>query len=327
MGKGKKSAPPQPTNQTVTQTNLPEYAQPYFTNLMQRAQAESYRGYQPYEGDRIAQFNPLQTQAQNAAGALARPDQLGDATNLAGVAGLGALGTNYQGNQFTTDSFTTPGTADQFMSPYIQNVIDRQKFEATRDAEKADLAQDLGAARQGTYGGSRQLLASLERERNLERQLGDIQASGLQSAYDRGQSAFEQEQARRLQTQQMGEQSGQFGASLGLQGLQQAMEGAQTLGNLGMAQQESDLQRIQAQAAAGAEQQALEQQMLDTAYGDFLRQRDYPRESMQFYSSMLQGVPVALGSTQTAYAQPPSMLGQAGGLGLAGLGLYKMMNQ
>jgi hypothetical protein len=39
MGKG--SGPSQPSSQTVTQTNLPEYARPYFENLLQRTQAES----------------------------------------------------------------------------------------------------------------------------------------------------------------------------------------------------------------------------------------------------------------------------------------------
>ena len=48
-GGGSKSAPA-PTNQTVTQTNLPEYARPYFENLLNRSQALSYQGYRPYHG-------------------------------------------------------------------------------------------------------------------------------------------------------------------------------------------------------------------------------------------------------------------------------------
>lgn len=62
MGKGGGGG--QPTTQTVNQTNLPEYAKPYFENIMERAQAESYRPYTPYGGDRIAGFTPTQTQLQ-----------------------------------------------------------------------------------------------------------------------------------------------------------------------------------------------------------------------------------------------------------------------
>lgn len=472
MGKGggSKSAPA-PTQQTVTQTNLPEYAKPYFENIMERAQAESYRPYTPYESERIAGFSPGQEAAQQEALGMQRPGQFGVGTGFAGAAGLQAL----MGGQYQPGSFAAPMTqapqlsqfqlsgapqvraqqisapqmqaaqtgydpnlqyfqmgapeqfgqaqAQQYMSPYMQEVVDVQKRQAIEDAQKAQLVQNLGAARQGTYGGARQLLAGTERERALGQQLGDIQARGLQSAYESAQQQFErdraagmttgaqnlqaalgvqqlgaqtgiqsalanlssaqqanvqnqaaqlqamgmnQEQALRaalanqqaglttgqanlqslLQTQQLGtqagmqsqlanqqalmdvqrlyEQSRQFGGTLGMQGAQTALQAGQTLGQLGSAQQAADLQRIQAQAAAGAEQQGLEQQRLDLAYADFLRQRDYPMEQLGYYSNLLRGIPVQLGSTATTYAQPPSLASQAGGLGLAGLGLYNL---
>ena len=92
-------------------------------------------------------------------------------------------------------SFTQPGAAQSYMSPYIQNALDPQMREAVTSAKRAQLTQDLGAARQGTYGGSRQLLASMERERNLGQQLGDIQARGMQSAYENAQAQFERDRA------------------------------------------------------------------------------------------------------------------------------------
>jgi hypothetical protein len=62
---------------------------------------------------------------------------------------------------------TDPQAQQAFMSPYMQNVVDVQKQEAIRDAQKGQLGQNLAAARQGTYGGARQTLAMTERERNL----------------------------------------------------------------------------------------------------------------------------------------------------------------
>lgn len=299
MGGGKSSPAPAPTQQTVTQTNLPEYARPYFENLLSRSQAESYREYEPFGGDRLAQFNPAQLAAQQEAAGMTRPGQFDTASGMVGMAGLGALQT--AGSQFGQQQ------AQQYMSPYMQSVVDVQKREAIRDAEKGQLAQNLGAARQGTYGGSRQLLAGLERERQLGQQLGDIQATGQQRAFEQAQQQFERDRQARL-------------AGLGLAG-----QSAAGLGQLGEATQASDLQRLQAQAAAGAEQQALEQQALDLQYGDFLRQRDYPVERLGQFSAMLRGVPVQLGSTQTAYAAPPSLASQAAGLGLAGLGTYNLL--
>ena len=132
----------------------------------------------------------------------------------------------------------TPGQfgaaeAQQYMSPYIQNVVDVQKREAIRGAQQAQLAQDLGAARQGTYGGSRQLLAATERERNLGQQLGDIEAKGLQAAYENAQAQYERDRAAgmtagqanlnaALQQQQLGTQTGLQAAMANLSNEQQA---------------------------------------------------------------------------------------------------------
>jgi hypothetical protein len=304
MGKGGGGggAPPPPQSQTVTQTNLPEYARPYFENIMERAQAESYRPYTPYESERIAGFTPGQEAAQQETLGMQTPGQFGIGTGLTGAGGIGALasGQQYMGMA------TSPAAQQAFMSPYMQNVVDVQRQEAIRSAQMGNLAQNLGAARQGTYGGARQTLAQTERDRNLQAQLAQIQAAGSQKAFEAAQQAQ------------------QFGANLGLQGYGQAAQAGATLGQLGQQQQQTDLARIQAQAAAGAEQRSLQQQRLDTAYADFLRQRDYPMEQLGYFSNLLRGVPVQLGSTQTTYAQPPSMMSQVGGLGLAGLGLYNL---
>jgi hypothetical protein len=355
MGTGAKQA--QPTNQTITQTNLPAYAQPYVTDMLKRGQAVSNQQYTPYEGQRIAGFNQAQDAAHAGIAGLQNPWQFGSASDMALQGGMGSLAAGqYDPAQFnammvnpgqaTTGSFTDPGVMGQYMSPYMQNVLDVQKQAALRDAQQSQLAQNLGASRTGTYGGARQLLATTERERNLLDQMGQIQATGMQSAYDAAQRGYESDQARGLQAQGMNmqyglqgqmanqqaqleaqrlaEQSRQFGGTLGLQGYSQALQGADILGGLGSTQQQGDLQRLQAQSAVGQEQQGLEQQRLDTAYADFLRQRDYPMEMLGYYSNLIQGTPMSMGSTQTTYAQPPSTMAQVGGLGLAGLGLYNM---
>jgi hypothetical protein len=103
---------------------------------------------------------------------------------------------------------------EQYMSPYIRNVLDTQKREAIRDARQGQIVQDLGAARQGTYGGSRQLLAGLERERGLGQQLGDIEARGLQSAFENAQAQFERDRGATMTAQQQN-----LAAQLGVQQL------------------------------------------------------------------------------------------------------------
>jgi hypothetical protein len=428
-----------PANQTITQTNLPEYARPYFEDILKRGQAQSNIQYTPYQGERIAGMTPHEQEVQRQALRMSTPGQFDVATGLTTQAGLGSIAAGqYDPTRFSAQQISDPRLqqfqmgqpgdvrsqqvmtpemqaaqmagpqmfgqeqAEQYMSPYMQSVVDVQQRRAMEDAQKSQLAQNLGAARQGTYGGARQLLATTERERALQQQLGDIQATGLQSAFGQAQEQFErdrtagmqasmanltneqqaqvqnqaaqlqaagmnQEQAMRaalanqqtgltvgqqnlaaqlgvqelgtqtalqaaqsnqqanLEAQRLAEQSRQFGGSLGLQGLQQAGQAAATLGQLGSTQQQADIARLQAQAAAAGQTRGLEQQSLDMQYADFLRQRDFPTEQLGYFSNLLRGLPVGLGSQQTTYAPPPSMVSQIGGLGLGGLGLYNLM--
>jgi hypothetical protein len=567
MAKGGSSN--QPVKQEVTQSNLPEYARPYFEGLMQRAGTELTKGYTPYGQERIAGFTPQQQQLQQNILNQQTPGEFGQAGGLASAAGLGSLqASQYDAGQFGAQQIGMPNLqqysmnapdmvqagqygspqmqaaqtgfspqvqaymmgntrdvsgvgvnaptmqaaqtsygqgpleqfrmegpqafglaqAQQYMSPFAEAVMEPQKREAIRSAKQSQIVQDLGAARQGTYGGSRQLLAGLERERNLGQQLGDIDARGRQAAFENAQQQFERDRAAgmttgqqnlsaalqqqqlgvttglqaalanlsneqqanvnnqamqfqaqgmsadnamkaalanqgvdvaraqanqqaqmqaqqlgtqtgmqtalanldaasqanvqnlaaqlqtqglnadqamraalanqqaqlttgqqnlsaALQTQQLGaqtglealranqqadlerqrmrEQSRQFGAQQRLAGLGQAGQMGQTLTNIGSARSQADLARFGQQTQTAAQQQALQQQYLDMAYQDFMRQRDYPMEQLQQYSSLLRGVPVTPSSTTSTYAQQPGIGQQLLGTGLGAASIYK----
>lgn len=311
-----KSAPQQPETTTVQQESIPEFLRPAVLDVVGRAQGVANQPYTPYPYERIAGFTPAQQQVQQNILGMQAPGQFAYGSGLAAAAGQGSLqASDYSPTQFQGGVFDT-SAAQQYMSPYMQNVVDVQKREAVRDAQRGQLMQDLGAARQGTYGGSRQLLAGLERERQLGQQLGDIQARGQQAAFQQAQQMFGQDRAARLQAEQMGEQSRQFGARQGLAGLAQAGQMAQTLGNLGQYQQTADMQRLNMQQQAAGMPQALEQQRLDQLYADFLRQRDYPMETLGFYSNIIRGLPAGSQTTRLTYRQPTNPLSYvAGGLG------------
>jgi hypothetical protein len=69
-------------------------------------------------------------------------------------------------------------------------------------------------------------------------------------------------------------------------------------------------------------QQQQTQRELDLAYQDFLNQRDFERQNINFMSNILRGVPVQPSTVQSTYANP-NPLAQFGGLGIAGLGLMR----
>ena len=281
-----------PTEQNVTTTTntIPEYAKPYFEDVMKRTQGWSNTAYTPYKYERIAGFTPAQEQIQQNYLNMTAPKQFADASGLAALAGQGSLrAAEYKPTQFTAqqvgmpqlqqyrmqdagdvvagnytspqmqaaqtqfspeltayqmagpDSVTQQGMTERYMSPYMRNVLDVQKREAVTDARKGQLAQDLGAARQGTYGGARQLLAATERERALGQQMGDIEAQGMQSAYGAAMQQFNAEQAAQQQAAQANLQ-----AKLGVQqlGTQTGLQAA--LANLDAASQ-ANVQNLAAQ--------------------------------------------------------------------------------
>ena len=248
---------------------------------------------------RVAGLTPDQKQVGTQLGQMQTPGQF--------AMGTGALGSGYAAAT-GLPSMLDQGVMQQYMSPYAQGVIDVQKREALTDAQKAQLTTNLGAARQGTYGGARQLLAGTERERNLGQQLAQIQSAGSQSAFDRAQQAM------------------QFGTTAGIQGAQAATQAGATLGQLGIGQQQTGLDLAKAQEAFGGLGRAEQQAGLDIAYQDFLQQQRYPYAQLGFMSDILRGSGNLAGTGGTAvYQAPPSTTQNLMQLGLGGLGLYKAL--
>jgi hypothetical protein len=365
------------TTQNVVNTtsNIGAAQQPYYNNAMQRANALLTTQTPIYDRDRLEGFTQQQQNLQKEVAGMKTPGQFGQATNFANQAGVAALNAgNYDPTQFNAQQVQNQNLnmyqmdpaqqfgneqAQQYMSPYVQNVLDVQKRKAQEDAQQSQLMQNLGAARQGTYGGSRQLLAGLTRERDLGRQMGDIQATGMQSAYENAQKQFESDrnaaynvnnanlgarlgvqelgaknnlqaalanQQYDFEAQKAGEASRQFGATQGLQGAQTAGQMAQTLANIGQTQQNADAQRLGMQQSTAAQEQAYGQQMRDLDYADFQKASNDPYTKLQQYMGLMSGVPQNMSTTQTTSAPSPGLAQQLAGAGLGAYSTYKMFS-
>jgi hypothetical protein len=234
---------------------LPDWAKGYAKDTLAKAGQLTdinKNPYKTYEGQRNAELAPMQTQAmQGAANMSAGPEAFSQ-----GISG--------------------------YMSPYMQNVVDIGKREATRQSGIQGTQQQAQATQAGAFGGSRDAIMRAERERNLGMQMSDIQDKGMQSAYDQAANQFRQ-------------------------GITQGM----------------DINKMQ--AGYGGMQQAQVQRELDTKYGDFGNQMNYPYKQLGFMSDMIRGLPVGTASSTTQYQAPGSTLGQLGGLGVTALGLSRYM--
>jgi hypothetical protein len=323
---------PGPTQTTVQNTNIPEYARPYVETMLGTAQQQIYNyspegtvtGFKPYvpygatvdaQGNitntaqeqasaAVAPFSPLQLQSIRNAGSVGMPGQFNVGTGFQAMGGAGALTAGQNYNMMATNPYVTQA----FMSPYMQNAVDVQKNEAFRDAQIRNLGANLGSARQGTYGGARQALAEQERNRGLQTQLGQIQATGTQRAFEAAQQAQ------------------QYGANLGLQGYGQAVGAGTALGQMGGQQLAAQQGIINLQSQAGAQQQQLEQQKINQAIQNYAMQQQYPQQQLAFMSGLTRGLPLQTGTTQS-YQAAPSAISQLGGLGLTGAAAYGMMKK
>jgi len=311
-----------PTSVQEVQTGFAEPIRPYAEELLGKAQLYTdpeVNPYMQYMGDRVAQFTPLQQQSYENAALMQTAPQLGDATAMTGLAGLGALNTQYTFNPYAPQQ-ALGDNVKQYMSPYIQNVVERQQQDARRQAEIAMQAQGAQAAKSGAFGGSGDYLMRGQARGNLARQMGDIEAKGLQDAYMQAMAQFNTAQGQNQAAQQLNAQQQQFGAGLGLQGLQTAMTGAKSLADIGQAQYGQNVGLLDIQNKFGAQQQTQGQNILNNQYQDYLNSQNYPYKQMGFMSDMIRGLPLTQQS-QTMYTPPPSMLQQVAGAGLVGKGL------
>jgi len=113
------------TTSTNTTTNIPEYAKPYFMDLMNQTQAVSGQGYVPYDGARIQGQTPAQMEAANRIGSASEPSQIAGATNMTGMAAQGMQGmtdysTPYIGSTFNpqaTQMYNMPDQSQMYNAP------------------------------------------------------------------------------------------------------------------------------------------------------------------------------------------------------------------
>jgi len=243
--------------QLSTESSLSNWAGPYVTDMLSKGQALSETPYQAYMGPLTAGASNLQD------------------TAFQGVAGL-ALPTTMGG--YTPQSFTSQGTAQQYMNPYLQASLNPQLDEARRQAEISRMGDAARLTKAGAYGGSRQAIMESELNRNLMNKQADITGQGYNTAYDKAMQQFNAEQNLGMNAQNLTNQYG--------------------------------LNALTKQAELGGVQRGIESEGIAADYGQFKEERDYPYKQVQYQQSLLQGMPLA---TQSYSYQQPNPISSAGG--------------
>jgi len=319
------------------------------TQALTNAPYQSYggqmtAGYSPLQSQAFQSFGNLAVpgsigSAASTAGSIAQQAQNMPAYQAGQFTNQFQAPQAYQAGQFKTGEFDE-AASKKYMNPYLQSALNPALDEARRQAGIGRMADAGRLAQTGAFGGSRQAIMESEGNRNLMDKQNQMLTQGYSTAFDKAAQNFQADQARNLQAQQMGEQSRQFGAgqgltsaqlaaqyglagqqlgeqsrqfgaSHGLAGLNTALQAANTQGQLGGLQNQSNLANLQAQLGAGQMQRGIEQQGLDAQRAQWEEARNNPFKMLQFQQSMLNGLPIS-GQSYTM-AQPNSFQAGAGG--------------
>jgi hypothetical protein len=308
-----------PTQTTVQNTNVPEYARPYVETMLGAGQQQIFnydkdaegnmvpttiKPYQPFSSnpnDYFAGFSPMQQQSFQGAANLTTSPQLGQASALAGASGIGSLNTGQFGQN----------EAQQYMNPYLQSSLAPQ-LQMMQQQQGQQATQRSGQATQaGAFGGSRFGIQNAQAGLNDQLAQQNMIGQGYNQAFNQAQNQFNTDQARRLQ------------------GLGQGIQAAGALGQLGQTQYGQQVGNIQLQNQMGAQQQGAEQQKINQQVQDYATAQQYPMMQLANMNGLLRGLPLQQSTTQM-YQAAPSTLSQVAGLGttgIAGLGLYNAMNK
>jgi hypothetical protein len=306
----------QPTSSTVTQTNLPAYARPFYERLMNRTEGESKREFEAYPGQRTAGASPDSEMAYGAARNL--QNTYLPSFNQASQSYTDALGqanravSNYDPNVETW----TNANRDQYMNPYISDVVNQAQKSAQQNFAESQAGRNQKAIQSGAFGGSRGAIADEMARREYDSQFQSMTSKLLAQGYDNAQAQFIADRSAKDNAQQFAAKLGMEGAGFGLQA-GQAMQG--------LGEKAFDMGGKQANLlnTYGKEQQATRQQRMNDDYENFINDRDQERNNLIFYSNILHGQGANPQSSVVQYSPSGTSTNQLLGLGLGAVNAFK----
>lgn len=300
------SAPESVTGSQVSSSQMPDWYQEYIRGIAGRGVEVAGRGYTPYQGARLADFNPDQRASFDTVrgnqGAW-RPS-VGGALTAAGQIMPTATSGVTQANQYGQGAVTAAsgaGTGDwtqnyqRYMSPYTSAVVD----EIGRRGNQ-NLFQNVIPQLNNTFTGSGQFGSSRNAEylgrgiRDAQLGITGEQARALESGYGTAAGIFGADANRNQQQQQMLTNANISAGQLSNAGAQIASSAADSaaarMGALGQLQQSLGSNDAASLGAIGGQQQQLQQQGNDVAYNEFLTQRDWDMNQLGALNSLVRGM-------------------------------------
>ena len=271
------------TTTQVTENKLPKWVEDAGKENYNLAKQLANKPYTPYPGARIAGLT-------------------GNELAAIGMGGqTGAWGSDISSareNFARGSAAITNDDIQSYMNPYLSSALNP----AARELQEAG-ARNLNdasarAVSAGAFGGSRGRIDQADVYEKNQQALSDLFKTGYADAFNSALGMAQADKARALQGGQGFLQTGALGSDL----------------------TDADIARL---TQTGALQRGVDQASLDTAYNDFLEQRDWDLRGLNTMISALSGTPYSTTSSSTGTQPGASPISQIAGLGLAAAGLFQ----
>jgi len=317
------------SSDTYSADEVPSWVSSAGRSLFEKAAEIAASDYPTYSGDRIATYgddnSKLTDQEREGMEMLGTLDDtfqpyLDKYEGVADTLGQGydaATREELLGDPFSMD------TAQPFMDIY-QDAMNPAVREIEEQTIRAQNEARSRAARGGGAFGSRLGIMEGTAAGEGAKAAGDLRARAGREGLDFAAGRFDTERANR------------FSAENALRSAYETEETARAgqmdaYGSAGTLAADLQAQTAQGLITSGEATRLLDQRALDLAYADYLDQRDYPQEQLNFALGALAQTPYSKASrgyqTGTQMSADPSVYGQT----LSGLGslysAYKLMNQ
>ena len=303
-------------SETVQGTTLPAFVAAGGKEIYEQARELAQSEFPLFTGERVATYgtaaegNPLSLTEREREGLDLLANNTGyqtildDATTMAGTLGQGFEG---------MDAFDAD-TVNQYMDTF-QTSIDPALEQLERERDLRQRQNSADAIRAGAFGGSRLGVREAMTDAEIARAGSDLRRQAGRDALQFASQRYDADRASQRADFETDEAS--------------RLRATETLSALAPLSQALTEQQAGGLLTAGEAERQLDQQSLDLAYQDFLAQKQFPFEMVNFALGALQGIPYETLTRQQAsgnqFMQQPSIYGQTiGGLGSLAA-LYKIL--
>ena len=282
------------TQTVIQEARLPEFQEKFLTDIFESAKALTGKGSQmPFAKQKLAGLSEGQQQAIASAlsgvGAFQPFLQQGSSAVQQGIAGA-------QGAGFDPTSY------QQFMDPYMEDVIARTQADIADKGRQQQNQAQASAVGSGAFGGSRQAVLQGQIAADTMDQQARTGAQLRSQGFAQAQNLAQQQANQALRQAQLTGQLGVSQAGLGQLGQQMGVQDINTLLGIGGLQQQQG------------------QRQLDIDRANLLAEQALPYQQVGFLSDIFRGVPALKQTSTTTTTPSPSGLSRGLGLLTAGIG-------